>query len=520
MYVVNSLRRAAQIAPDRIASVHEGRSWTWSQVEDRVARLARVLRESGIQPGDRVALLGWNSDRYLEAVLAVSWARAVIVPLNTRLVGPEIAFQLDHAGAGALIYDSGFEPLVGAIAGGLPSLRTPICMGEVGHTPSGAGNFDALIAGAARLDEAAPEPGELIGIFYTGGTTGLPKGVMVTHANIAHQTGLHLLDLGWTPATTYLHVLPMFHLGGLLCAYCLTALAGSQHYMAKFEIEAFLERVAAERIDAAALGPVIIGWLLDHPRLAEFDLSALEHMAYGTSPIPEPVLRKAMEKLPHVRFTQIYGQTEISGTIAVLRPDEHALEGATAGRLRSAGRASWGVHARIVDEAGAEVARYALGEIVARSPGVMSGYWRDEAQTADTVRAGWLHSGDVGYMDEEGFIYVVDRKKHMIVSGGENVFSSEVERAIAAFPGVAQVAVIGIPHDTWGEAVHAVVVPVAGAVLTEEGVMAHCHTLIAGYKCPKSVEIRSGTLPLSGVNKIQKHVLREPYWAGRSRNIN
>ena len=336
----------------------------------------------------------------------------------------------------------------------------------------------------------------------------------------AHQTTLHMLDLGWSPDTVYLHVLPMFHIGGLAAAYCVLALAARQHYMEKFDAGVFVERLAAERITAAALSPVSVGWLLDSPRLSELDLSALTNLGYGTAPITEAILRKAMLRLPGARFTQIYGQTEITGTISVLRPREHSLQGEAALRLRSAGRASWGVQLRVVDGAGADVAPGAQGEVIARSPGMMTGYWRDPIQTASTLRDGWLHTGDIGYLDSEGFLFVVDRKKDMIVTGGENVFSSEVEHAIASCAGVAQVAVIGIPHPVWGEAVHAVVVPAAGAQLTPEAIVSHCRALIAGYKCPKSVEIRVMPLPLSGVNKIQKHVLREPFWKDHSRRVN
>jgi len=518
VYIVNALERTAQVYPSRIASVHEGRHHTWSHVRDRVARLAAGLKSLGVNPGDRVALLGWNSDRYLEALFALPWIGAVMVPLNTRLAVPEIAALLEHAGAKALIYDGDFEQTVAAL-GELKSLRIRVRMSGAAAGTAAVASED-LIAAASPAADTAARLEDPIGIFYTGGTTGLPKGVLATHANIAHQTSLHNIDLGWSAATTYLHVLPMFHLAGLLCAYCLTSLGGRHHYMARFELDEFLRRLAAERISAAALGPVIVGWLLDHPKLVEHDLSALEHLAYGTSPITEPVLRKAMERLPRAKFTQIYGQTEISGTISVLRPEEHSLEGPAEQRLRSAGRASWGVHAKIVNESGIEVARNALGEVVARSLGVMAGYWNDAKQTAEAVREGWLYTGDIGYMDEEGFIFVVDRKKDMIVSGGENVFSSEVERAIASYPGVSQVAVIGIPSEQWGEAVHAFVVPVAGARLVEADIILHCRLQIAGFKCPKSVQIRAEPLPLSGVNKIQKHLLREPFWKGRGRGVN
>ena len=518
MFIVNALHRAAQTRPDHIASVHQGRNWTWAQVRDRVARLGTVLRAHGVGSGDRVAVLGWNTDRYLEAVLSVSWIGGVLVPLNTRLAAPEVAYQVQHAQATVLLFDAEFAAIAAAALDCSPALRL-ITLGATAACP-GARPSDALIEAALPCEDANPQPGDLMGIFYTGGTTGLPKGVMATHANVAQQVAVHMIDLGWSPETVYLAVLPMFHLGGLTGAYCLLSLAGRQHYVEKFDVAVFLERLAGERISAAGLSPVSLGWLLDSPRLAELDLSALRSLGYGTAPITEALLRKAMQRLPGVQFTQIYGQTEITGTISVLRPQDHVLDGAAALRLRSAGCASWGVRVRVVDEAGCDVPGGATGEIVARSPGVMAGYWRDPAQSAMALRDGWLHTGDIGYLDDQGYLFVVDRSKDMIVTGGENVFSCEVENAIASCPGVAQVAVVGIPHAVWGEAVHAVVVPVTGATLDAETVIQHCRVLIAGYKCPKSVDIRAAPLPLSGVNKVQKHVLREAYWQGHARRVN
>lgn len=518
MYIINALNRAARVAPNRVASVHDGRTHSWSQVRDRVARLAHGLTRHGIRPGDRIAVLGWNSDRYLESALAVTWAGAVVVPLNTRLAPAELMHLMKHSSVAALLYDDDFAPVMRKASAELPSLRLLVSLGE-GDPPSGVHSCEALVQDSTPAESAICRPEDLQGIFYTGGTTGLPKGVMLSHGNLAHQTSLHVLDLGWSPDTSYLHVLPMFHLGGFTILHALTSLAGTHHYMPRFELEPCLTLLADRRINAAALGPVIIGWMLDYPHLSRLDLGALRHLAYGTAAISEPTLRRTVELLPKVEFTQIYGLSEISGTMSVLRPKDHGL-GASNKRLSSAGQASWGVDARVFDDEGRELPRGELGEIVARSPGVMMGYLDDPEQTAKALRGGWLYSGDVGYMDDEGYIFIVDRAKDMIVTGGENVFSAEVESAIASYPGVAQVAVIAIPSEQWGEAVHAVVVASPGAALAPEAIIAHCRERIAGYKCPKSVEVRADSLPLSGVNKVQKNVLREPYWRGRTRKVN
>ena len=518
MYINNALHRAATIAHDRPASIHDGRTHTWSQVRERVARLAQGLRSRGVEPGDRVAVLGLNSDRYLEMMLAVPWAGAAIVPLNTRLAPSELVQLMRHSGAVALLYEEEFAVIAKQAGAEAPELR--LLVGLAGDDArAGVVGYERLVADAQPMEAALCRPEDLLGVFYTGGTTGLPKGVMISHANMGHQVSMHLMDLGWSSDTSNLHVLPLFHLGGFTCGYALTSLAGVHHYMPRFELQACLSLLSERRIAATGLGPVIIGWMIDYPDVKRFDLGALRHLAYGTAAISEPVLRRVIELLPGVRMTQVYGQSETTGTISVLRPEDHVVGGDNP-RLASAGCASWGVDARIFDPEGREVPRGTLGEIVARSPGVTAGYLNDPEQTARALAGGWLHTGDLGYMDRDGYIFIGDRAKDMIVTGGENVFSAEVETAIASCPGVAQVAVIAIPNDQWGEAVHAVVVPVAGAVLTSEQIIAHCRARIAGFKCPKSVDVRAEPLPLSGVNKVQKNVLREPYWRGRTRGVN
>jgi long-chain acyl-CoA synthetase len=520
MFLANSIERVARLYPDAIASVDGGRSRNWAQFRDRVARAAAMLQGQGIGAGERVAILAANSDRYMELLYAVPWAGAVLLPMNTRLAAPELEYQLNHAGAAALIYDSINAEKAGALAPKVPGLRRFFALD--GSTIGGPASWtvEELMASAVPVPDAGRAGSDLLGIFYTGGTTGLPKGVMLSHANIHAQSMVHMLDLGWSRETVYLHLLPMFHLADILATYALVALGGSSRFMAKVDMAALLPRLADDGITAAALAPTIVGWLLDHPQLGQYDLSRLRDVAYGTAPIPEPVLRKAVTRWPHVRFTQIYGQSECGGSTTVLRPEDHVVGGPHAARLASAGRATWGVDVRIVDDADREVPPGTLGEIVTRGPAVMQGYWNDPDQTAFALRGGWLHTADAGTMDADGYVTIMDRKKDMIVSGGENVYSAEVENALASFPGVSQVAVIGIPHEEWGEAVHAILVPLPGVTLDRAAILAHCRARIAGYKCPKSIEVRAEPLPLSGVNKIQKTALREPYWRGRTRRVN
>jgi acyl-CoA synthetase (AMP-forming)/AMP-acid ligase II len=266
--------------------------------------------------------------------------------------------------------------------------------------------------------------------------------------------------------------------------------------------------------------PTMIGMLLQHPKFSAERLSSLRTMIYGASPMPQGVLREALEKLPSVDFIQAYGQTELAPLVTVLPAAYHELEGPRSGKLRSAGRAVMGCEVRIVGEDGQEKPSGEVGEIVARSPGAMLGYWNLPDQTKSTLIDGWVNTGDAAYRDEDGFIFIVDRLKDMIVTGGENVFSAEVESAISTHPSVAEVAVVGIPSEKWGEAVHAIVVPRKGAVVREGEIIEHCKPLIANYKCPRSISLRDEPLPLSGAGKVLKKDLRAPYWEGKRRNVN
>jgi acyl-CoA synthetase (AMP-forming)/AMP-acid ligase II len=298
------------------------------------------------------------------------------------------------------------------------------------------------------------------------------------------------------------------------------AMCGNTHaFVPGFAVEAVLASIAADRVTDVLLVPTMIQMLVDHPALqAGPDLGSLRRIYYGASPISEAVLDRAMAALPGVEFVQAYGMTELSPVATLNHAWYHTAEGRKAGKLRSAGRATLGTEVKIVDAGGLEVARGEVGEVVVRGPNVMLGYWNNPAQSAAAIRDGWMHTGDGAYMDQDGFIFVVDRMKDMIISGAENIFSAEVENAIAAHAGVAACAVIGIPHPVWGETVHAVIVARAGASPDADQIIAHCKARIAGYKCPRSIDFVDA-LPLSGAGKVLKNKLREPFWSGQQRSV-
>lgn len=512
------IRRTVQVRGDCNATRFAGRSRTWREFQDRISRLAAGLKALGIEEGDRIAVLALNSDRYYEYYHGVSWAGAVFVPVNVRLAPAEFIHWFNDSGSRIIFVDDVFLDAVAGIRDRLESVEHFVYMGE-SETPAGYISHEDLIA---NHDPAAPsERGgdDMAGLFYTGGTTGKSKGVMLSHRNLAYNVLQSLPHLRAVPEDIFLHAAPMFHVAdGFFCKIAAT-LGCSNVIVPAFEPRLVLKTLQDEKVTVALLVPTMINMLVNHPDIGDYDLSHLRSLIYGASPMPEAVILKAIEVIPHVKLYQAYGQTEASPVITVMAPRFHTTSGPHAGKLKGAGEAVYGIDLAILDEDGREVPRGEVGEVCIRGENVMLGYWNLPDITAETLRDGWLHTGDGGRMDEDGMLFIVDRVKDMIVSGGENVYSAETEQAVYQHPAVAECAVIGIPHDAWGEEVHAVVVLKPGESVTEAELIAHCKTLIAGYKCPKSVTFREEPLPLSGAGKILKKDLRAPFWEGQDRNV-
>ena len=517
--ITQLLRRALQIAPRRIAAEHLGRTRSWTELGERVARLAGALADFGLRPGDRIGVWALNSDRYLECLFAGFWGGFVVVPINTRLAPPEAAFWLADSECVGLLVDEHFAEVAAALRPQLPHLRALIFMGE-GERPEAMFDYEALVAAADPAPDAGAGGDDLAALFYTGGTTGRSKGVMLSHRNIVANALNTAPAMAGDEDMVYLHAAPMFHLADNAVNFVVTAVGGKHLFMPRFDPALFLKRVAEEKVTATLIVPTMINMVVHHPEVEAVDTSSLRRILYGASPMPEAVIRRAFAALPHTSFVQAYGQSEAAPCMTFLFPEWHALEGPKVGKLKSAGRAALGCEVAILDPNDQEAPRGEIGEICGRGDNVMLGYWRQPELTEKTLRGGWLHTGDGGYMDEDGFVYVVDRMKDMIVSGGENVYSAEVEQALYRHPAVAECAVIGVPDATWGEAVHAVVRLKPGAEATGEALIAHCHALIAGYKAPRSVTFRAEPLPLSGAGKILKTELRKPFWEGRDRAVN
>jgi len=518
MHLTHGVRRSALLYGERTALIDGDVVLTWSVLADRIARAAAGLRALGIRPGDRVAMLGHNAQRYVEFFYASFWAGAIAVPLNTRWAEPEIRHALDDSGARVLLADADLLAVAERQREAGARLHA-LVFADHGAAPDGWHGWDALIAAHPPAEDALRGGDDVACLFYTGGTTGRAKGVMLTHDNIAINSLTAMVNMDIRCESVHLHVSPLFHVAGGARVFSVT-LAGATHVMLpRFEVDGFLEAIERARVTITIIVPTMLNRLVQHPELTRYDLSSLELLTYGASPMPEALLRSAMERLPGVRFLQAYGMTELSPTATMLGSEYHVFEGPNAGRTASAGRPVLNADVRIEGEDGRVLPAGEVGEICVRGPMVMKGYWNLPELTAETLRDGWMHTGDAGYLDADGFVFLVDRVKDMIVSGGENVYSAEVEDALYKHPAVAECAVIGVPSERWGEAVHAIVVVKPGQSIEEAELIEHCRGLIASYKCPRSVELRREELPKSGPGKILKSELRQPHWAGRDRSV-
>ena len=510
MNLTLGLTQMQRCQPERVVTWYGERRRTYGEMAGRVARIASVLKARGVQAGDRVAMLAVNSDYYLEFYLATWWAGAIATPVNTRWSAAEIIYSLNDSGASVLLIDLDFLHLLPEIQAQSHTLEQTLFFGD-GAAPAELPNLEQLLADAAPIQDALRQRDDPAVIFYTGGTTGFPKGVILSHFNLWSSAMSRMAMIHSSPEAVGLHAAPLFHVAAAGRMIAHTLIGGSAVILPAFRPEELIECIERHAIAEVVLIPSMLQMLLAHPAFDAKRLASLRRITFGGSVIPESVLDQALSRLPQVEFIQSYGMTEAAPPLTLNPHASHVGEQRRLGRHRSAGRAVYGVQLKIIDEDGNETAPGVAGEIVARGPNVMQGYWGKPEETAKALRDGWYHTGDGGFLDQDGYLYIVDRMKDMIISGGENVYSAEVENAILQHPSVALNAVIAVPSETWGESVHAVVVLKPGATLTLTELQVHCKTLIAGYKCPKSVEFRD-LLPMSSVGKVLKTALREPHW--------
>ena len=482
---------------DRFAVIDGERAITYAELADRCDRLAAGLMALGVQPGDRVALLSANGHRYLEAFTGLPASGVVLVPLNTRLAPNELAHIVQHSGARVLLSDR--DP------GDLANL--------VEHVILIPDAYERLVAEASPMpfDDAPPvSPDSIAALFYTGGTTGLPKGVMLTHRNLVANAFNKIVACSLTDDDVFLAAPAMFHVAGIAPLTGLTWLGARTITTPMFDAALCLDLIAQHRVTFFLPVPTMLAALVVEQRARPRDVSSLRLLGHAGSPIAAELIRQAHDVFPESELAQFYGATETSSVVTRLRHEELTLGTDLAG---SCGQPAVGVAVRTVRPDGQDCEPGEVGEVLARSNAVTIGYWADPKATADALRDGWYHTGDLGFLNDRNYLFVVDRAKDMIVSGAENVYSVEVEDALYRHPTVAEAAVFGVPDETWGEAVHAIVVLHPGMSASGEELRLHCRQLIAGYKVPKVIEISDEPLPKSGPGKILKRVLRDRHLA-------
>ena len=503
-------RLRARLDGDAPALSGAGVQLTYRQLDDRANRLANVLRDRGIRAGDRIAVLGKSSPEIIETVLAAAKIGAVTVPLNWRLSVRELGEVVDDARARLIVCHRDFLDAVAEILSGADTVMEPIAFGD----PRQPLSYEQLLATSSPDDPGhVGDADDVVLQLYTSGTTGRPKGVLTSNTNLGACTQAGG-PWGFDDSSVSLCAMPLFHIGGL--GWALVGLANGAHnvVIADFTPDSLLDTLVRERITNVFLVPTVIGMLVDVPGADQADVGALRSIAYGSAPITPALLRRTLRTFGTPLF-QVYGLTETHGAVTQLDAADHSTDPERAHLLRSVGRPYPWVELTIRTASGTEATSGEQGEICVRTPQATRGYHRRDAETAATIDAdGWLHTGDIGRVDADGYVYVTDRLKDMVITGGENVYPTEVEAVLGDHPDVAQVAVVGLPHDTWGEEVTAFVVPAPGHEPTEADLRAFARSRLAGYKVPKTVHIVSA-LPLGATGKILKRSLREQFAARR-----
>jgi acyl-CoA synthetase (AMP-forming)/AMP-acid ligase II len=495
MIYVHSLERAARYYPNSSALCLGEAKLTFRELHNEVRSVAGALIRAGFNAGDRLGLLLPNGPTYIKFVYACSWLGITAVPINTRLSIVEIDHLLADAAPRGLVRHSSLPTPTARLSWELVADAEPFT-GLSGDCPDPCYDPEALLA-----------------LIYTSGTTGRPKGVMATHANVLADVHNFNYWTQYKEGGVYLHAAPIFHIADFPALFAAPAFGACQIALSRFTREAFCQAVDKQRVNYTVLVPTMISTLTQYEAIENYDLSSLEILAYGGSPMAPELIRKSRELFPHVRLVQVYGLTE-TGFLTGLKDEEH-----TPNKLFSCGRPCPGVDVRVADEDGNFLETGQRGEMIARGANVMRGYWRDPEDTTTAFRDGFCRTGDIGYQDNEGYFYILDRSKDMIVTGGENVYCGEVEAVIMMHPAVREAAVFGIPDPQWGEVVAACVVAKQGMVLTAENLIGHCRKSLANYKVPRHVEFLETDLPKSSSGKVLKRLLRERFWVGAERAV-
>ena len=519
MNIGTLLTKSAASHPENPAIICGSHTVDYDQFNARVNRLANALRTLGARPRDNVAILMVNGQQMLEAMFAAFKAGCGAVPINFRLHPTEFAYIIDNSEASILFTTADFDEPVSQVRDDLPRVQHIV---TTGTATSELHNYDAVLAAeSSELADVEVAPDDVAWLFYTSGTTGVPKGAMLTHANLLGMTERFYTDIcpDFGNTEVVLHAAPLSHGSGL---YALPNIGRAAAHVflesTSFDPDVVLKTIESQGVTNLFAAPAMIKRLIDCPASRHTDVSSLKALIWGGAPMMVEDLQQAIATFPNM--VQIYGLGETPMTITYLPQRDHILGGneALAKRLASAGVRRTNVEVEIVDADDNFLTAGEMGQVVTRSDVMTKGYWRDPEATADTLRNGWLHTGDLGYFDNDGYLFLMDRSKDMIISGGENIYPREIEEVLAQHPAVREVAVIGVPDQEWGEAIKAVVSLVVGQDATQEELIAFCKSRIASYKKPKSIDFVA-ELPKNNYGKIVKRELREPYWRDHERNI-
>ncbi len=516
------LRRATDLYASSPAVVDGERRVTYRELARRVGALGAALDALTLPTGSRVGFLGINSLAHVDCTLGVPAFGRVLVDLNFRLAATELAFMVSDCEIEMLVVDRDRLEIGRALRDECPSLRE-LVLDAPGPCPDDCTRYEALLDRAPV--DAPPIPEDtLAAISYTGGTTGAPKGVMLSHANLLANSRHNLIATGHTRGDCWLHVCPMFHVAGTANLFACTWVGAKQVVLPRFAAGTVVAAIRREEVTHAVFVPTMLAMLLEELEQSGPDeLPSLRHVQYAASPITPDVQRRVLERFD-CDVAQFYGMTEAAPTVTHLPPEDHRRghggDEAFARRLRSIGAPVVGVQAEVRGPDGSRLAPGEIGELWVRGPNVMLGYWNRSEATAAALVGGWYRTGDAARADDNGYLYLVDRLKDMIITGAENVYSIEVEAALVEHAAVQEAAVFGIPHPRWGEAVHAVVTVSESTAVTGDELVAHCRPLIAGYKIPRTIDIRTEALPRSAAGKLLKNALRDPFWIGHERRVN
>ncbi len=515
MNTTEFLNVTSLIVPERTAIVFDGKRFSFAELSERVNRLANGLKDLGVGKGDRIAAMQVNCNEYIEAYFAAAKLDAVYVPLNFRARAEEIEYMVNDSGPKVFISGGRYIPMLDELRSNIPSVENFICLD--GANSEGWVNYDELLENSSN-DELFPldDDDDLSMVMFTAGTTGSPKGVMLSHESFSSYILSNVSPVEIDIEEKNILTVPLYHIAGVQAV--IAAIYGGRTLIIQrqFEPVEWMTLVQEESADRAMMVPTMLKMLMDHERFQDFDLSSLRVITYGAAPMPLEVIKTAIKNFPGTHFINAFGQTETAATITMLPPEVHILEGneqeidKKLKRLTSIGKPLPDVDVRIVDEDGSEVSLGETGEIVASGGRLMKGYWNQEEATAQALKGGWLYTGDLGYFDEDGYIFLSGRAKDFIKRGGEMVSPEEVEQVLHSHPSIDEAAIIGIPDLDWGERVRAIVVAKPGATIDEAEVIEYCRSKMSSYKKPESIFVVD-SLPRNPLGKVLKRVLREQY---------